>query len=59
VFLNVQPNHSVLQGCDFWQCGQKQLCMLTFCILLNTCFLEMWLVKERLLARVITGCHYT
>lgn len=25
VFLNVQPNHSVLQGCDFWQCGQKTI----------------------------------
>ena len=25
VFLNVQPNHSVLQGCDFWQCGQKKI----------------------------------
>ena len=53
VFLNVQPNHSVLQGCDFWQCGQKKLCMPTFCILLNTCFLEMWLVKEENLLKVL------
>jgi hypothetical protein len=52
VFLNVQPNHSVLQGSDFWKCGQNKLCMLTFCILLNTCFLEMWLVKEENLLKV-------
>jgi hypothetical protein len=31
----------------------KKLCMLTFCILLNTCFLEMWLVKEENLLKVL------
>jgi len=37
VFLNVQPNHS--QFCRvviFDSVDQKKLCMLTFCILLNT-----------------------
>jgi hypothetical protein len=32
---------------------KKKLCMLTFCILLNTCFLEMWLVKEENLLKVL------
>ena len=51
------PDHRLISKTGrvviFDSVDKKKLCMLTFCILLNTCFLEMWLVKEENLLKVL------